>query len=188
MAMARVVIYFAVRPGGRFHFRELMRRAALSSASLQKELGRLVEIGTLRREDEGARTCYVADESHPAWRAWILLIRSAARPGDVLREVLVDAPGIDGAFVFGSSTRGDTRPDSDVDVLLVGSEEARLQAGRRLAGAEMLIGKELDVIGYTVEELASRARSGNPFVRRVLAEPKEWVRGGPEILVRMEAA
>ncbi len=188
MAMARVVIFFAVHPGGRFHFRELMRLAGLSSASLQNELRRLVEIGALRREQEGARTIYVADESHPAWHAWILLVRSAAWPGDVLREVLVDAPGIDGAFVFGSFVRGDTRLDSDLDILLVGSEEARVQAGRLLSEAELLIGKELDVIGYTMEEIAARARSGNAFVRRVLAGPKEWVRGGPEILVRMEAA
>lgn len=187
-AMARVVIFFLVHPGGRFHFRELMRLTGLSSASLQHELRRLVNIGVLRREPEGARTFYVADESHPTWRAWILLLRSAARPADVLREVLVDALGIDGAFVFGSSMRRDTRPDSDVDVLLLGSDEARMQAGKLLTEAELLIANELDVIGYTLEEFAARARSGNPFVRRVLAEPKRWVRGHPEILDRVEAA
>jgi predicted nucleotidyltransferase len=188
MAMARVVIFFVVHPGARFHFRELMRVTELSSASLQNELRRLVEIGALRREEEGVRTSYAADESHPAWHAWMLLMRSAARPGDVLREALVGAPGLDGAFVFGSSARGDTRPDSDVDILLVGGEEARLQAGRRLSEAELLIGRELDVIGYTVEELASRLRSGNAFVRRVLAGPREWVHGAPEILAGTEAA
>ena len=188
MAMARLVIFFAVHPGGRFHFRELMRLTGLSSASLQHELRRLAGIGALRREEEGARILYVADESHAAWRAWILLVRSAARPSDVLREVLVDAPGIDGAFVFGSSIRGDTRPDSDVDVVLLGSDEARMQVGRLLTEAELLIGKEIDVIGYTPEEFTARARTGSTFVRRVLAEPKEWVRGSPEILVRTEAA
>lgn len=188
VAMARLVIFFVVRPGDRVHFRELMRLTGLSSASLQHELRRLVEIGVLRREREGARTFYVADESHPTWRAWILLLRSAARPIDVLREVLVHAHGIDGAFVFGSSMRGDTRPDSDVDVLLLGSEEARLQAGKLLSEAELLIANELDVTGYTVEEFAARARSGKAFVRRVLAEPKGWIRGGPESLGRMEAA
>jgi len=186
--MARVVIFFLVHPGGRFHFRELMRLTGLASASLQHELRRLVEIGVLRKEREGARTFYAADESHPTWRAWILLLRSAVRPADVLREVLVDAPGIDGAFVFGSSMRGDTRPDSDVDVLLLGSDEARMRAGKLLTEAQLLIANELDVIGYTLEEFAARARSGNPFVRRVLAEPKGWVRGHPEILGRVEAA
>jgi predicted nucleotidyltransferase len=186
--MARLVVFFLVRPGGRFHFRELKRLTILSSASLQHELRRLVEIRALRREDEGTRSYYLADESHPVWRAWMLLLRAAASPADVLREVLVDAPGIDGAFVFGSSVRGDTRPDSDVDLLLLGSEEARSLAGKLLAEAELLLGKELDVIGYAPEDFAARARSGNSFIRQVLSAPKEWVRGGPEVITVTEAA
>ncbi|HEX8696480.1 MAG TPA: nucleotidyltransferase domain-containing protein [Longimicrobium sp.] len=182
MAMARLVVFFAVHPGGRFHLRELKRLTRLSSASLQHELRRLARIGALRREEEGARAVFSADESHPAWRAWMLLLRSGASPADVLREALVDAEGLEGAFVFGSWARGDARPDSDVDVFLIGSDDARLRAGRSLSEAELLVGRELDVIGYDAEQLARRVRSGNAFVRRVLAGPMEWVRGGPEAL------
>lgn len=188
MAMARLVVFFAVHPGGRFHVRELSRVTRLSSASLQHELRRLTEMGALRREDEGARAYYQADESHPAWRAWMLLLRSSARPADVLREALVDAPGLDAAFVFGSSVRGDARPDSDVDVFLVGTDEARAAAGRRLSEAEFLVGRELDVLGYDPGELSARLRAGNAFIRRVLAEPREWVRGDPDLVGLPEAA
>lgn len=187
LAMARVVVFFLVHPGGRFHFRELLRLTGLSSASLQHELRRLAQIGAVRRE-EGARPAYEADESHPAWRAWILLLRSAARPDDVLREVLAGSAGIDAAIVFGSAARGDERPDSDVDLLLLGSGEARAAARRPLGEAEMLIGRELDVVGYDVDDFRARARAGNAFVRRVLAGPKEWVRGGAELLADVEAA
>lgn len=75
-----------------------------------------------------------------------------------------------------------------MDILLLGSEEARSETGRRLVETELLIGKELDVIGYTVEDFAARMRSGNSFVRRVLTEPQERINGGPEILVNAEAA
>ena len=44
------------------------------------------------------------------------------------------------------------------------------------------------MVGYTREDFTTRARSGNPFIRRVLAEPKEWVRGSQEVLVQTEAA
>ena len=180
MAMARLVVFFAVHPGARYHVRELSRITRLSSASLQHELRRLAEMGALRRENEGSRAYYRADESHPSWRAWMLLLRSSARPADVLREALVDAPGLEAAFVFGSSARGDTRADSDVDVFLVGTEAAREAAGRRLSEAELLVGRALDVIGYDRGELAARIRSGNAFIRRVLSEPREWIRGNLE--------
>lgn len=188
MAMARLVIFFAVHPGARYHVRELSRLTGLSSASLQHELKRLTQVGALVREDEGPRACYRADESHGVWRAWFLLLRSSARPVDVLREALVNAPDLQGAFVFGSSARGDARPDSDVDIFLIGSREARKAASHRLAEAEFLVGRELDVIGYDTDQLAARLRSRNGFIQRVLREPQEWVLGSSEIFRGVEAS
>lgn len=188
MAMARLVIFFAVHPGARYHVRELSRLTGLSSASLQHELKRLAQIGALRRENEEGRAYYRADESHPVWRAWFLLLRASAQPADVLREALVNVPHLDGAFVFGSSARGDARPDSDIDVFLIGSREARKAASYRLSEAEFLVGRELDVIGYDTDQLAARLRSRNGFVERVLQEPREWVLGGPEIFRSVEAS
>lgn len=182
MAMARLVIFFAVHPGARYHVRELSRLTQLASASLQHELKRLTAMGALRREDENGRAYYRADESHPVWRAWFLLLRASARPADVLREALVDAPDLEGAFIYGSSARGDARPDSDIDVFLIGSDQARTEAGRRLVETEFLIGREIDVIGYDHALLAARIRSNSGFVQRVLKEPQLWVHGSNEVL------
>lgn len=188
MAMARMVVFFAVHPGARYHMRELKRLTGLSSASLQHELKRLAQVGALVREDEGPRTYFRADESHRSWYAWMVLLRASARPTDVLREALVDAPGLEGAFVFGSTARGDARPDSDVDIFLIGSLEARNNAACPLVEAEFLIGREIDVIGYDREQLAARIRSNNAFVQRVLAEPRVWLHSSDEMLPLPRAA
>jgi predicted nucleotidyltransferase len=134
-------------------------------------------LGALRRSNERGHAFYAADEAHASWRAWIILLRACAAPVDVLREALVDASGLEAAFVFGSVARNDTGPGSDVDVLLVGGDEAREQAGRVLSDASLLIGKDLDVVGYAPDELRERLRSGNAFIQRVLQGPKEWLRG-----------
>lgn len=188
LAMARLVIFFSVHPKARVHLRDLMRRTGLSSASLQNELRRMMEIGALRREEEGGRAYFVAEEEHPSWYAWILLLRASASPVEILREALIDAEGIEAAFIFGSQARGDTRPDSDVDLFLIGSSEARDQTLDRLSEVEFLMGKELDVISTDEERLVKEMQAGNSFLSRVLSEPKQWVRGGPEALYRLEAA
>ncbi len=192
MAMARLVVFFAVHPAQRFHLRELKRRSLLSSASLQRELRRLVESGAIeRRKDDGGdnRVYFAANEGHDAWRAWTLLLRSVAAPSDVLREALVDAPGIEGAFIYGSTVRGNTRPESDVDVFLIVREGQPTRAcRRRLSETEFLIGKPLDVVEYSARMAQQRASSGSSFLSRVLAEPKTWVYGGPEALRTTEAA
>lgn len=175
--MARLVVFFAVHPGERFHLRELMRRTGLPSASMQAELRRLAGIGALVREEEGGRAIFRADESHPAWRGWMLLLRSCVHPPHVIREALVDASGLHCALVFGSVARGDAREDSDVDVLIVGDEDAQLRAGRLLSEVSFLMDREIDVLGYTPDELAERVRSGSAFIHRVLDGPVEWVKG-----------
>lgn len=192
MAMARLAVFFAVHPGGRFHLRELKRRTRLSSASLQRELRRLVDIGALeRRSDDGGdnRVYFAANEQHDAWRGWTLLLRSAAAPPDVLREALVDAPGLEGAFVYGSTVRGDSRPGSDVDVFLIVRDAKRAaEVRRRLSETEFLIGKPIDVVEYSAEAAQDRNGAGSRFLTRVLAEPKTWIHGGPEALRPAEAA
>jgi predicted nucleotidyltransferase len=181
--MARLVLFFALHPGEKVHLRELERRTGLATSSLQQELRRMTRLGVLTRTAAGGRVCYAADEDHDAWRGWRLLIRACADPADVLREAFSGSTGIDAAFVYGSRARGDARPDSDVDLFIVGEPASALALRRGpLLEAESLIGHELDVTEYTPEQFADRSRSGNDFVARVLREPKRWLAGSPASL------
>lgn len=188
LAMARLVVFFLVHPGERAHLRELMRRTRLPSASLQTELRRLAETGALVREEDGGRAVFFARDEHPAWRAWILLLRSCAHPADVLREALADADGLDAAFVFGSVAAGGAAAHSDVDVFLVGDRGSRERAGRLLSEASLLVGRDIGVAGYERAELDSRVATGNRFVREVMRSPRIWLTGSPAALGSAEAA
>jgi uncharacterized protein len=189
LAMARLVVFFAVHPGQRFHLRDLQRRTRLSSASLQRELQKLAEMGAASREEEDGRVYFSANEEHGTWRAWTLLLRSAADPADVLREVLIDAEGVEAAFLYGSAVRGDARTDSDVDLfLLLAREGLPTRLRRQLSDAELLIGRPLHVVEYTAAGARERVSAGNPFLQRVLAEPKAWLRGEAEVLSQLVAA
>jgi len=149
-----------------------------------------VDLGALEREEgDDHRVRFAQREAHDAWRAWTLLLRSSAAPADVLREALVDAPGVEGAFVYGSTVRGDARPGSDVDVCLIVREGEPSRARRRqLSDVEFLLGKPLDVVEYSAGVARQRARSGHPFLSRILVEPKTWIYGGPESLGATEVA
>jgi predicted nucleotidyltransferase len=171
LAMARLVIFFLVHPGERFHVRELQRRTKLSSASLQKELGRLRRMGAIIPETEGARAVYRADDEHGAWGGWMRLINSATEPADVLREAIAGIPEIREALVFGSAAEGTAGPESDLDILLVGSRPATDAAVAALVEAEYLVGRPIDVVAYEPDELDRKLVAGNAFVRRVFERP-----------------
>lgn len=176
-ALARVVIDFAVHPEDAPYGREIQRRTGLTPRSLQTELARLESLGVVRRRPDGRLVRYELVEDNPRWRALRALIRELADPADVLRNALSDVPGIGAAFVFGSFARGDTREDSDVDVFILGENIPDRVLFPRTMEASILLGREVNVVDLTHDELARRIASGSSFIHNVLQGPKLWLVG-----------
>lgn len=177
-AMARLVRYYAVNPEARPHVRALERATGLRPRSLHNELERMTSLGVLVREEDGARVRYRVDESHPAWPHLRQLARHLSRPADVLPFALAEIPGIDGAFIFGSHARGAARPDSDVDLMVIGDvDEADLL--RHTLEAGVLLDREVNVVTVGRAELTARLAAGRRFFREVMEGAKQWVAGSP---------
>lgn len=185
-AMARLLLYFALHPDEPLHIRALFRRTGLGMASLQKELERFQRLGILEQGRDGRRLIYRLNQASERWRALRTVVRQLAAPSEILREAFTGVPGVQAAFVFGSQARGDMRPDSDVDLFLVADEDASRAVQDPLSEAESLMGRDVDVITYSSSALRERIRAGNPFLRRVSREPKQWIVGDPRVWTEME--
>jgi predicted nucleotidyltransferase len=105
----------------------------------------------------------------------------------LLAELRVVLPsGFISAVLFGSYARGDARPGSDVDVMLVGSEQRALDAAldalsARASEVRAVFGATVSVLGYTLEQVNGLRGSGS-FIDGVIedgiviygAAPYEW--------------
>ncbi len=72
--------------------------------------------------------------------------------------------------IYGSKTRGDDHPDSDLDVLLiVKNEAAHLQRQLRHHGYELAATSDAvpSILAYTQDEWESRKKSGSPFQQAI---------------------
>lgn len=176
-ALARLITHFAVRPDERPHVRALQRHTGLTPRSLQMELARLERLGVIERSTDGYRIAYALNEASPRWRVLRQLVRELADPVDVVRDVLSDVPGIAAAFVFGSFARGDVREDSDVDVLVLGGDIPEDLLTRRTLDGGVLLGREVNVVSMSRDELRRRLQTSSGFLPRVLAGPKRWLVG-----------
>lgn len=183
-ALAHLVMYFIVHPDGEPHFRALQRATGIASRSLQHESARLEELGMIQRERDGRLMRFRRVADHPRWFVFRDLVREFAQPKALLRTALVEVPGIEAAFIFGSFARGEMDERSDIDVFALGEEleetgpELALVAGT--SEASILLGHEVNVTRYTREKLESRRHGG--FLRSVLAGPKEWLVGDDTLL------
>jgi uncharacterized protein len=72
---------------------------------------------------------------------------------EIVRRIVAVADP-DRIIVFGSRARGDHRPDSDLDILVIKeSAEPRYKRARGLYGALASLPLEVDILVYTLQEV-----------------------------------
>ena len=95
-----------------------------------------------------------------------------ALPAMIERIVSEFAP--DRIILFGSLARGDARPDSDIDLLVVMADEAtdrrRTAVDIRVSLADVLV--PMDILVATPGDLARRGQVNGSVLRPALAEGK----------------
>jgi uncharacterized protein len=188
VSLIKLVRYFALHPNDRMRFRELQRKLGVGGESLKRDLARLVAVGALQRIDEGQITKYAVAPNPRLWSAFLGLIRELSNPVTLVREAFRDVRGIDAAFIYGSVARCEARPDSDIDIFVVGDKIDRPALYENLAELGVVLGKEVNSIRYSKAELAHRLASKTRFVREVLGGEKLWVAGNEDELAPLAIA
>jgi predicted nucleotidyltransferase len=178
----RLLTHFLLDPEARLHLRALHKRTGLGMGALQRELARLQSLGLIDRVEEGGRVHFVPLIERPSWTALRTLIREHADPAEVLRVALREVQGIRAAFIFGSIARGDARPDSDIDLLIVEEGIAAGSLSRATLPAESLLGRPLDIKRYTPAAFLARLEAGRAFIQDVVTGPKAWIVGSQSAL------
>lgn len=179
-ARARLLQLFALFNDDALRFREIQRRIGVGSRSLQHELKRLEDLGLIARQGRGRKVRYRARPETPLWLAVWQTIAKLSLPAEICQILLADLDGVNAAFIYGSTARDDARPDSDVDLFVIGGGIDEIELARRTSEAGALLGREITVAIYTSQELRTMVQAGHPHVGRVLHGPKIWIRGEDE--------
>ena len=92
---------------------------------------------------------------------------------EVLRDKIVAFGQPDKIILFGSHARGTARPDSDVDLLVIGpSDLPRRQRQVRFRRALFGSGVAYDLLALTPAEVELRLQRNGPFIREILSNGK----------------
>ena len=105
------------------------------------------------------------------------IFRKTSGLADILRKALQPlADKIKFASVFGSVAQGKARPESDVDVIVVGRVSFR-KVVLALAQTRERLGRDVNPIVMTPGGFASKRRAKDRFVNRIIREPKIFLVG-----------
>jgi predicted nucleotidyltransferase len=186
MPAARRALLAELLPEGRgLHLGELARRIAVRPSTLQRDLARLVAAGILERRRDGNRILFRADEACPFLPELRGLVRKTAGLAEVLAAALEPIAGrIRVAILFGSLARGEARSQSDVDLLVVGAATPS-EVSRSLAPTRANLGREINPVVMSPEELLRLVKEKRAFPCHPLAGAKVFVLGTAHDLAKL---
>ena len=144
-SQSRLYVWLFGQPDRAYHLNELRRLAGLGSASLQRELNRLVTAGLVDAQAVGNMRRFQANQHSPVYAELVALIRKTLGTVPVLRDALRPLqPHLQSAWVYGSVAKQTDTASSDIDVMLVGENLLLSQVLTALEPAEVQLGRKIN--------------------------------------------
>ena len=174
-------------PEESFYLREIVRAAGSGTGAVQRELEQLTSAGLILRRVDGRQVYFIANPDSPVFAEIRGLVTKTIGMHEVIRLALADFAErglIRSAFIYGSAAAGRDRPESDVDLMVVGDVtlSALLPV---LRPVQDQLGREINPTIYPLQELRQRLLAGNHFLKSVLSRPKIMLVGNENELAEL---
>ena len=177
-----VLALLLLHPDLSLHVREIARATGKIPGTLVRELNQLAEGGVLVRRPVGNQIHYQANTGCPIYEELRGILKKTSGLADVLREALGPlADKVRAAFVYGSVARGDERAGSDLDVMIVGDAKFA-DVVHALGPAQEALRREINPNVYRTSEFGAKLAAGEPFLNRVMEDPKIYLIGADDDL------
>lgn len=161
----RLLGLLLLQPTREWTMHELADTTGAPVSSVHRELERAIAAGIVRREAQ-ARPHRYASAPSPFTEPLTQLLAMSVGVESQLRDALEGLP-VEAAVLHGSWVEGPVRPDSDIDLLVVGDLDLA-QVRRRVRPVGRRSGRNIDVTVFGRDELRDLARRRASFVRHLL--------------------
>lgn len=178
----RVLSLLYGRPEQTFYLNEIVRLAAVGKGSVSRELEKLCAAGLLTVSRQGNQNHYQANANNPIFNELKAITQKTFGVVDIIKAALVSLlPKLSRSFIYGSVAQGTEHAGSDIDLMLVGDDISYSEVMDLLAPAEKQLGRTINPTLYTVAEFTDRKTNHQPFIQRVMEQPKLWLVGDMEL-------
>jgi predicted nucleotidyltransferase len=166
---ARLLALLLLQPERRWTLHGLASVLGAPQSSVHRELARAEDSGIVTRDNAARPHLFSAATDDPSYEPLADLLRMSVGVESEL-EARLNRPGVHAAAIYGSWASGSRRPDSDIDVLVVGDVDlAELRKLVRPIGK--VSGRTVDLTVLRDDEFRELVADRSSFARRVIEGP-----------------
>ena len=151
--------------------RRLAATAGVNAGHGSSVIEDLISSGLVTEMKVGRASLVALNRSHLAAQSLVALAGLRGELIRRLRERLNEWPDLSGAWLFGSVARGDSDPDSDVDIVIVAtdlnSSDLHQRLSRLHADVAVWTGNELQLVEHSPSSWAALKASGNRLLAQI---------------------
>jgi len=181
---ARVLALLSSMPGQELHTNEIVRRTGSLPNAVQRALTRSEAGGLIQSRRVGNLRLWRMDQKNPLYGPIRQMFARTRGIPARLAALLRSDRNIRLAFLFGSYVTAQDDPTSDIDLFVVGSPDW-VALGQAVSASGRQVGREINPVVWTEEDLRRPAPTQRSFLDSVLAAPILWLIGDRTELDRL---
>jgi predicted nucleotidyltransferase len=176
---------FLTNPDRAFYVREIARLTKEPVNAVRRELDYLGKAGLLKSSNRGNQKYFSVIREFPFYTELKKIVYATVALGDYVNIKLANSGDIELAFIYGSVARNEETENSDIDLFVAGEiDEDELH--RIILEIENDIGRQVTYTLMDINEFINRLEKGEPFIKRILEEPKIVLKGDPDVFRKID--
>ncbi len=161
---------------GLYYVRELTRMTKEEINAIRRELDHLLKAGLLQSEKRGNRLYYSVKTSFTLYPELVSLVTKSTGVGKLILKNRSKLGFVKFLFISQKISRGLERNSEDVDLLIIG-KVIMPQVAVTVKAMEKILNTEINYSCMTEEEFQYRKNHKDPFIVKVLLQPKVMLIG-----------
>jgi len=172
----KLLTLFLLNPEREYYVREIVRMTGENYNAVRRELANLEAFGLITGQKKGNQQYYTVNRTFFLYDDLQKIVLKTEGIAKIIKTDLGEQGDIECMFIYGSYAQGTAGAKSDIDLFIVGNvDENKLIP--LVHKSEQAINREINYTLMHCNEFLQRKKSGDPFVKNVMDEPKIMIIG-----------
>lgn len=167
----KVLSYFFLNQDKELYLNEIARKFKVDRANLSRKLSEWTGLGIMEKEKKGNLSLYKINKKYPLLPEMTGFVQKSFGLEKKLREELKKLKGIEEAYIFGSYAKDELSPESDIDVLLIGSEPIE-NSLKRILPLQDEFSREFNTVDMSRKEFDKKIKNKDGFIAEIMKNKK----------------